>query len=258
MRLVFLTAILLAATASLAEIRTMSVSYREGSTPLQGFMAYDAKIKGKRPGVLIVHDWNSIDNYERGRARQLARMGYVAFAVDIYGKGVRPKNAQESGAQAGKYRNNRALLRKRILAALAELRRNEMVDGTKIAAIGYCFGGTTVLELARSGADIDGVVSFHGGLGTPNPEDAKNIKARVLVCHGDVDPNVPDTEVQAFLKEMRDAKVDYQFISYANAVHSFTEPNAGNDPSRGQAYNRQADLSSWQHMKTFFREIFAK
>jgi dienelactone hydrolase len=256
MRFALITAFILTVSSAFAEIRTASVDYSEGSTRLQGFVAYDAKLKGKRPGILIVHDWNSIDEYERGRARQLAAMGYVAFAADIYGKGVRPKNQQESAAESGKYRNDRALLRARVLAGLQELRRNQRVDRNKIAAIGYCFGGTSVLELARSGADVRGVVSFHGGLSTPTPADAQNIKGKVLVCHGDIDPFVPHTEVDAFLKEMRDAKVDYQFIAYANAVHSFTEPKAGSDPSKGQAYNRLADMRSWVHMKDFFREIF--
>jgi dienelactone hydrolase len=130
------------------------------------------------------------------------------------------------------------------------------VDKKRVAAIGYCFGGTTVLELARSGADVAGVVSFHGGLGTPTPEDAKNIKARVLACHGADDPNVPPPEVAGFEKEMRDAKVDWQLIAYGNAVHSFTDKSAGNDNSKGAAYNEKADHRSWQAMKDFFAEIF--
>jgi dienelactone hydrolase len=163
---------------------------------------------------------------------------------------------QEAGAQAGKYKSDRALLRQRVQAGLDTLLKQEGVDKRRVAAIGYCFGGTTALELARSGADIAGVVSFHGGLSTPTPEDAKNIKAKVLACHGADDPNVPPAEVAAFEKEMRDAKADWQLIAYGNAVHSFTDKSAGNDNSKGAAYNENADHRSWQAMKDMFAEIF--
>lgn len=246
----------LAALAS-AQVKTELVNYRQGDTELEGYVAYqDLPTRALRPGVIIVHDWNSIDEYEQSRARQLAEMGYVAFAVDIYGKGIRPKNTQESGAQAGKFRSDRALLRARLIAGLEELKRNPLVDKSKIAAIGYCFGGTGVLELARSGADIAGVVSFHGGLDAASPADARNIKAKVLVCHGADDPNVPPTQVQAFMDEMKSGKVDYVFIAYSGAVHSFTNPGAGNNVASGNAYNADADRRSWQHMKDFFKEIF--
>jgi dienelactone hydrolase len=176
--------------------------------------------------------------------------------VDIYGKGVRPKNGQEAGEQAGKFKSDRALLRARINAALDVLRKNEHVDPKRIAAIGYCFGGTTVLELARSGADIAGVVSFHGGLDTPTPADAKHIKCKVLALHGADDPYVPPAQVAAFEKEMTDAGVDWQLIKYSGAVHAFTNPEAGNDNSKGAAYNERADQRSWEAMKLFFAEIF--
>ncbi|MFY9235438.1 MAG: dienelactone hydrolase family protein [Fimbriimonadaceae bacterium] len=237
-------------------IVTKLVTYKSGDVELEAYMAYDMSAKGKRPAVLVVHDWNSIDDYERGRVVQLAEMGYVAFAVDIYGKGIRPKNREESAAQAGKYRGNRTLLRERVVAGLTELKKSPLVDTSKIAAIGYCFGGTTVLELARAGADVKGVVSFHGGLSSPTPADAKNIKAKILVCHGADDPGVPPAEVAGFEKEMRDAKVDYTLIAYSGAVHSFTEPSAGNDPSKGSAYHPLADKRSWEHMKVFFTELF--
>ncbi len=239
-----------------AEIKTESVEYKQGGATLEGFHAYDSAVSGKRPGILIVHQWKGLGDYEKKRAEMLAQLGYNVFAVDIYGKGIRPTSPKDAGALAGKYKSDRALLRERVLAGLDELKKNKMTDGKKIAAIGYCFGGTTVLELARSGADISGVVSFHGGLNAPNPNDAKNIKCKILALHGADDPNVPVTEVEAFAKEMRDAKVDWQLVAYGGAVHSFTDWNAGNDNSKGATYNEKADKRSWAAMKQFFAEIF--
>ncbi|HEY0552143.1 MAG TPA: dienelactone hydrolase family protein, partial [Verrucomicrobiae bacterium] len=158
-------------------------------------------------------------------------------------------------ALAGKYKSDRPLLRARITAALETFRANERVNSKQIAAIGYCFGGTTVLELARNGADIAGLVSFHGGLSTPSPSDAKNIKCKVVALHGADDPFVPAEEVTAFEKEMRDAKVDWQLTAYGGAVHSFTDKNAGNDNSKGSAYNAAADARSWRAMTAFFDEV---
>jgi dienelactone hydrolase len=239
-----------------AEIVTESIEYKEGDTTLEGWVAYDDSVKGAKPGVLIVHQWKGLGAYEKMRAEMLAKMGYVAFACDIYGKGIRPTATLDAAAQAGKYKNDRALLRKRVNAGLEMLLKQEGVDKKKVAAIGYCFGGTTVLELARSGADVGGVVSFHGGLGSPTPEDAKNIKGKVLALHGADDPNVPPAEVAGFEKEMRDAKVDWQLVAYGNAVHSFTDKSAGNDNSKGAAYNEKADRRSWEAMKDLFAEIF--
>jgi dienelactone hydrolase len=247
----------LAAVANgFAEIVTKSIEYKQGDTTLEGYLAYDSNVASARPGVLIVHQWKGLGPYEKMRAEMLAKMGYVAFAADIYGKGVRPASMQEAGAQAGKFKNDRALLRSRVIAGLEELRKQKGVDTKKVAAIGYCFGGTTVLELARAGADVSGVVSFHGGLGTPTPDDAKHIKCKVLALHGADDPNVPPAEVAGFEKEMRDAKVDWELVAYGNAVHSFTDKSAGNDNSKGAAYNEKADKRSWQAMKDFFGEIF--
>ena len=179
-------------------------------------------------------------------------MGYVAFAIDMYGKGIRPKTPQEAAAQAGIYKQDRALMRARALAGLEVLRSNPLCDPKRVAAIGYCFGGTVVLEIARSGADVAGVVSFHGGLDTPTPADAKNIRCKVLVLHGGDDPHVPRKDVDAFEDEMRAAGVDWQLVVYGGAVHSFTNPAAGNDKSKGAAYNAEADSRSWEAMKAFF------
>jgi dienelactone hydrolase len=239
-----------------AEVKTQTVEYKEGATVLEGYFAYDDAFSGKRPGIIVAHEWMGLNDYAKRRARELAQLGYVAFALDIYGKGVRAKDPKEAGALATKYKSDRALLRARALAAFDTLAKHPRVDRKKLAAIGYCFGGTTVLELARSGASLAGIVSFHGGLDTPHPEDAKNIKGRVLVLTGADDPSVPPAAVTAFEDEMRQAKVDWQLVSYGNAVHAFTNPDSGHDPSQGHAYNEKADKRSWQAMKDFFTDLF--
>ncbi|MBI5773131.1 MAG: dienelactone hydrolase family protein [Verrucomicrobia bacterium] len=242
--------------AARAEIRTDLIVYKDGDTVLQGQFVYNDALQGKRPSILLVHQWKGLGEYEKKRAVMLANLSYVVFCVDIYGKGVRPDNAKDAGALAGKYKADRALLRSRVNMGLRVMKTNERVNPQKIAAIGYCFGGTTVLELARGGADVSGVVSFHGGLSSPAPDDAKQIKCRVLALHGADDPFVPAEEVAGFAKEMRDAKVDWQLVSYGNAVHSFTDWGAGGDNSKGAAYNERADKRSWEAMKVFFAEIF--
>lgn len=251
----YLSTFLLIGTAQ-AALKTGAVEYKEGETALEGFHAYDDSLSEKRPGVLIVHQWKGLGDYEKKRAEMLAKMGYNVFAVDIYGKGIRPSTPKDAGALAGKYKSDRALLRKRVNAGLEVLRKNEFTDPKKISAIGYCFGGTTVLELARSGADVLGVVSFHGGLSSPTPDDAKKIQGKVLALHGADDPHVPVKEVEAFALEMREGKVDWQIVAYGEAVHSFTDWNAGSDNSKGAAYNEKADKRSWEAMKDFFAEIF--
>ena len=239
------------------DMQTKIVEYADGDVMLQGFVAWDPDKTGDAaPGVLVVHQWMGQTEYEQNRCRQLAALGYVAFALDIYGKGVRPSNPGEAGATAGIYKTDRKLYRRRLNLGLQQLRLQPYVQKDQIAAIGYCFGGTGVLELARSGADINGVVSFHGGLDSPSPEDAKNIQARLLVCHGADDPFVRPSDIEAFKSELNAAKIDWQMIYYSNAVHSFTQPMAGNDNSRGAAYNQKADHRSWLAMQQFFDELF--
>jgi len=253
---VVLVLVMLGALSARSAIVSRAVEYRQGDTVLEGYSVYDDSQQGKRPAVLVVHQWKGLGDYEKKRAELLARLGYNVLAADIYGKGVRPQAPSAAGAEAGKYKNDRALLRARVLAGLDVLARHELTDPQRIAAIGYCFGGTTVLELARSGAEVAGVVSFHGGLSSPTPEDARKIRGKVLVLHGADDPNVPAKEVAAFEEEMRQAGVDWQLVAYGGAVHSFTDWNAGNDNSRGAAYNERADRRSWEAMKQFFAELF--
>ena len=254
--LVILTLLLMTPWTSPAAVKIEPVEYKQGDTALEGWLVYDDAAHGKCPGVLVVHDWFGVSDYVKGRAEQLAKLGYVAFVADIYGKGVQPQTPKEAGAEAGKFKNDRPLLRARVNAALDILKKSPKVDPARIAAIGYCFGGTTVLELARSGAKIAGVVSFHGGLDTPTPEDAKNIHCKVLVLQGADDPMAPIAQVTALEDEMRKAGVDYQIILYGGAVHAFTREDAGTDNSKGVAYNEKADKRSWQAMKDFFAEIF--
>lgn len=254
--LLFLAILPWFASGAIGEVVTKDVAYSHGDTRLEGYMAWDNSIQGKRPGVLVVHAWMGLDDYAKMRCRMLAELGYVAFAVDMYGRDNRPTTRDEASQQARIYRGDRQLMRDRVNAGLNVLMNNELCDNSRVAAIGYCFGGGVALELARSGAPIAGVVSFHGNLDTPDPSIAKNIKCRILVCHGANDPNVPFDQVRAFFDEMHAADVDFQFIAYSGAVHAFTDPGAGNDPSRGAAYNATADRRSWDHMKLFFAEIF--
>lgn len=238
-----------------AKIKTETIEYPDGDALLEGYLAYDQSIMKKRPGILVVHEWKGLGSYAKKRAEQLAAMGYVAFAVDMYGKGIRPETNEDAAKQAGIYKSDRPLMRQRVAAGLEVLKNNPLTDPARLAAIGYCFGGTTVLELARSGAEIRGVVSFHGGLETPLPEDAKNVKGKILVLHGADDPYVGPKEVEAFENEMKQSNVNYKLIKYPKAVHSFTNPDAGSDPSKGAAYNAQADTKSWAEMKNFLQKV---
>lgn len=253
----FVFAALLVPSLRAGEVTAKAVEYAEGNTTLEGWLAVPKTVSGKVPGVLVIHDWVGVQAYSKGRAEQLAGLGYVAMVADIYGKGVRPSNPKDSAAEAGKFKTDRKLFRMRLLAGLEELKKQPNVDPEKVVAIGYCFGGTGVLELARAGADVKGVVSFHGGLDSPTPADGKNIKAKVLVLHGADDPYVPAEGIAAMTAEFNAAKVDWQMISYSGAVHSFSNPGAGSDVSKGNAYDARADARSWTHMRAFLDELFA-
>jgi dienelactone hydrolase len=247
-----------AMTTLSAQVKTVAVEYTQGDVVLQGYLSYDESVTDKRPGILIVHDWMGVSDNTKMKTEQLAALGYVALAADVYGKDVRPTNGTEASAEAKKYYADRQLYRARVRAGLDYLAGLEQTDPTRLAAIGYCFGGAGALELARSGAPLKGVVTFHGSLNTPTPADAKNIKAKVLILHGADDPHVKQEEVKAFMDEMRGGGVDWQLVQYSGAVHSFTDKRAGTDNSKGAAYNASADRRSWTAMKDFFQEIFAQ
>ncbi len=253
--------VLLLATATcsqaLAEVKTEVVEYSHGDAVLEGVLAWDDANADKRPGVLVVPAWKGVDDHSCETAKKLAAEGYVALVADMYGKGVRPKTGEEARAESGKYRDDRALMRARAAAGLECLSKQALVDTERLAVIGFCFGGTVALELARSGAALDGAVSIHGGLGTPNPADAKAIQGRVLALHGAADPHVPPAEVEAFQKEMKDAGVDWKLIPYEGAVHAFTDPSAGSDPSRGAAYHEEAAKQAWADMTAFLHDVLS-
>jgi dienelactone hydrolase len=235
-----------------------TVQYRDGDLVLEGYFAPSQCGEGKAPVVLIVHQWMGLGDYEKSRADMLAEKCYNAFAVDMYGQGVRPTTKAAAGAQSSIYKNSPAMARGRMNAALDYVRRRTDVDPTRVAAIGYCFGGTMALELARSGAPLDAAISFHGGLSSKAPVTQPGaIKAAIQVHHGADDPHVPAAEVEGFIKEMNTAEADWVFTSYADAVHAFTEKEAGNNPASGAAYNAKADRRSWAATLDFLGENLA-
>ena len=249
------------ATLSLnAKIVTKPVAYEHAGVKLEGYLAYDdAKVAPDRmaPGVLVVPEWWGLTDYARGRAEQLAKLGYVAFATDMYGAGVTTTDPKKAGELAGQF-YGKPLMAERAQAGLDQLLATGLVDAAHVAAIGYCFGGSTVQALAYSGAPLAGIVSFHGGL-LPVPADAvAKTKAKILICHGAIDPFIKKEDIDAFMKAMNDGKFDYQFISYAGAVHAFSNPGADKIAAVTGlpiAYNAAADKRSWAHMRAFFKEI---
>ncbi len=258
MKAFVVVAVAFAAVPGWAAIKSEKVEYQDADgTVLEGIVAFDDDAAGKRPGVLIVHDWMGVSAFTVAKAKELAQQGYIAFVADIYGKASRPKDAQEAGDFAGKYKKDRKLLRSRAQAGLRTLVKRADVDAARVAAIGFCFGGTAAIELAKSGAALKGVVSFHGGLDAPTPGDSKNIKAKVLVLHGADDPFVPAADIAAFKKDLNEARVDWVMTEYADTVHAFTQPSAGTDKSKGAAYNERSARRAFAAMKAFFDEIFA-
>ncbi len=252
------TAVVMFASSALAEIKVEVVDYKHGDTALKGFLAYDTAATGKRPGVLVVHEWWGCNDYARSRAKQLAEMGYIAFACDMYGEGATTTDPAKAGEMAGKARADKKLWRERAAAGLKVLTDNPSVDASKLAAIGYCFGGTTCLQLACGGADLKAVVSFHGSLFTPSPEEAAAVKGKVLICNGAADAFIQAADRDGLVKAFEAAKVDYVFADYAGAVHAFTNPDAGKAGMKGVAYDEKADKRSWAHMKLMFDEAFKK
>ncbi|MFH6999550.1 dienelactone hydrolase family protein [Flavobacterium sp. FlaQc-57] len=233
------------------------VKYADGSLVLNGLFAKAAKKSSQNPGILLLPAWLGIDKASKDIAENLSKLGYNVFIADIYGEGNYPKNTAEAGKQAGYYKNNYEIYQKRINVALQELIKAG-ANPDNIVAIGYCFGGTGVLEAARGHLNVKGVVSFHGGLGKDSSRAVEPITTKVLVCHGADDPFESAAEITAFQQEMRDSKADWQMIYYANAVHSFTNPEAGNDNSKGAAYNAVAAKRSFEHLQLFLNEVLKK
>jgi dienelactone hydrolase len=234
-----------------AEVVTETILYDHEGTTLEGAWVYDNTVTEPRAAVIVFHQWGGAGDYEKARAKMLAEQGYVAFVADVYGQGVRPETMEERRALATAYYQDRPMVRARARAALNTVQGSERVASDRIAAIGYCFGGMTTLELARDGAPVVAAVSIHGSLNTPTPSDATNITAHVLAQHGGDDPYVPAEELAGFRKEMEDAKVKATVTVYEGAVHSFTDWNAGSDPTKGAAYNEEVDKASWQELLTF-------
>ena len=241
-----------------AEVKTKAITYMYDGTTFKGHLAWDDAAKGKRPGILVVHEWWGLDGYARKRAEQLAGLGYVAFACDMYGDGKTTEHPKEAGAFAGEVRKNVKSWQGRAQASLKVLTDQDNVDATKLAAIGYCFGGSTALQLAYSGADLKAVVTFHAALPEPTAEQAKAIKAKILVNHGALDKFIPEEAITKFRAALEEAKVDYTMVFFGGAVHSFSVKEAEAKKVTGLAYHAGADHRSWEYMKLMFREAFGE
>ncbi|MEZ4268912.1 MAG: dienelactone hydrolase family protein [Myxococcota bacterium] len=261
-----LVALVLPSTALAApRVSTISetpVTWTDDGVEFAGRWFVDTKraaaAKGRLPAVLVVHQWMGPGANEEMRARKLAELGYGAFVADIYGKDTRPTDMKSAGEAAGRFKGDRALFRARLTTNYKKMLEMKGVDSTNTAAIGYCFGGTGVLELARTGAELKGVVSFHGGLDSTNAEDGKRIKAKVQVLHGAADPYVPKADIDAFIAELNGGGVTWEMTSYAGAVHAFTQKEAGDDPSKGAAYDARADQRSWTAMVGFLADALGR
>jgi len=236
-------------------IQTRHVEYRHGEDVLEGLLAWDDSLSGPRPGVLVSHAWSGRSDYEDGKARALAGLGYAAFALDLYGKGVRGSNPDENSILMQPFLDDRAMLQQRLLLSLAAMRSQVETDESKVAAIGFCFGGLCVLDIARTGEELAGVVSFHGLLGAPGNTKGNTIRTKVLVLHGWDDPMATPDSVIALSKELTAMGADWQLHAYGNTLHAFTNP-AANDTAMGTVYDADADRRSWIAMQNFLEELF--
>jgi len=246
-----------------AEIKTERIEYKHADTTMRGLLAYDTAIEGKRPGVLVCHEWWGNNDYSESRARQLAGLGYVAFALDVYGDGKTTTKPDEAGAMLGKLMADNKVLRERAAAGLKVLADHPRVDSGRLAAIGYCMGGTVALELGRSGlphtADLKAIVCFHTStIAAKEAPDNNNIQASLLVCHGAADTFVPPAQIEQFHRQMAESKIDYQFVTYSAAVHAFTNPAADAYKVPGVKHDANADRRSWETMKALFAEVLSR
>lgn len=259
--LIVLISVSCSVTTQEPRIVTQELSYSVDTLQMKGFLAYDQNLTGKRPGILVVHEWWGHNEYARKRARMLAELGYIALAVDMYGNGQQADHPDDAIKFAMTVMNDIDQAGRRFNAALETLKKQELTDPDKIAAIGYCFGGGVVLHMARAGFDLDGVASFHGSIATAQPAGPGEIKAKILVCNGAADPFVTADQIDAFKAEMDSAGADYIFINYPETKHSFTNPDAdrlGQKFNLPLEYNEKSDKESWQEMQNFLREIFKK
>ncbi len=236
-------------------IQTRTIDYQDGDVDLQGYLAWDDAVEGKRPGVMIAHAWAGRSEFENGKAEALAKLGYVGFALDNFGRGIIGTNTAENSALIQPFLDDRAMLQRRLQIALEVLKGLDEVDASRVAAIGFCFGGLCVLDLARTGTDIRGVVSFHGLFGSPGNTAGNKIKAKVLALHGWDDPMAPPDQVVSLAEELSSMGADWQVHGYGNTMHAFTNPQA-NDPDFGTVYCPDADRRSWNAMQDFLSEIF--
>jgi dienelactone hydrolase len=256
--LIAATAVVLSQSMSIAAVQSKTISYKHGNQEFKGFLAWDDASKEKRPGVLVVHEWWGLNDYARDRAKQLAEEGYIAFAADMYGDGKTAKHPDEAKQMATMVRQNVDEWVKRATAALEVLKSQPQCDTSKLGAIGYCFGGSTALQLAFSGADIDAVATFHAGLFEPTPEQVKRSKATILICHGAQDSFIPEEMLQKFRAALDAGKADWEMDYYAGARHSFTVKSADSLGIEGMKYNAEADKRSWARMQALFKEKLGK
>jgi dienelactone hydrolase len=245
-------------SAAWGAVKTETITYRVGDKTFKGVLACDEAVKTKRPGILVVHEFWGLNDYARKRAEQLAGIGYVAFAVDMYGDGKTTEHPKEASAMAATVRMNQKEWLARANAGLQILRDHPLVESKSLAAIGYCFGGSTALQLANSGADIKASVSFHGALPIPDENDVKGIKAKILICHGAADSFIKEDTILKMRDVYDKANVDYQMIYFGGAVHSFTVPDADSKKLAGVRYDPAADRRSWAAMRALFHEVFEK
>ncbi len=259
MKLVYLALMLAIPALLFAKVVGKTVEYKAGDVTLKGYLAYDTSIKDKRPGVVVVHEWWGLTDYPKRRADMLAKLGYVAFAADMFGDGKTADNPTDAQKYAGESMKDPAALKAKFLAAVDYLKQDEHVDASRIAAIGYCYGGGVVLNMARAGVDLKGVVSFHGSLGAVIPAEKGGIKAKLLVCSGGADKFLAPKDVENFKNEMKEDGADMKYIAYPGALHAFSNPDAtalGKKFNIPIAYNANADRKSWSEMKSFFKRIF--
>ena len=242
--------------AAVAELKSQTVEYRDADVPLRGYLVWDDSVAGKRPGVIVVHEWWGLNDYARKRADMLAELGYVALAVDMYGEGRSTTHPEQAGEWSKQISANVEQWQRRGLLGLEVLRQHKLVEPSRLAAIGYCFGGATVMQMAYSGANLAGVVSFHGSLPVASAEQGRAIKAKVLVAHGAADSFVPAERVAQFQSALDAAGVDWTMVTFGGAKHGFTNPDAGQYGMENLRYDEVADRRSWEYMRQFFAEIF--